>query len=144
MDGRPIDLLKPQTWRAFRAFFQAVRSYHRGDYGKALAQLDKSMELDAFRTDVDMAFRTVLLVLNNRPDERLDLLRRIVAGQFRQSRSGSKYARAYADYWLGYATGRQDIVPLWSRAYALKPTNGIAGRYLSIPDSPILSDVLGR
>jgi hypothetical protein len=122
-----------------------VSSYHRGDYGKALAQLDKSMELDVFCTDVDMAFRTVLLVLNKRPaEERLDLLRRIVAGRFRQSRRGSKYARAYADYWLGYATGRQDIVPLWSRAYALKPTKGFAGKYLSLPDSPILSDVLTR
>jgi len=45
MRGRPIDLLKPRTWRALRAFIKAVRAYHKGDDESALAFLDKSMEL---------------------------------------------------------------------------------------------------
>jgi len=139
MRGRPIDLLKPRTWRALRAFIKAVRAYHKGDDESALAFLDKSMELDVFRTDEHMAFRTVLLSLNNRTsEERFELYRRIIAGEFRPSRKASNYARAYANYFFGDATGRQDIVALWLQAYALKPAKGFAATYLPLPDSPIL------
>jgi hypothetical protein len=139
MRGRPTDLLKPRTWSAGRAFLKAISAYHKGHYEAALAHLDKAMELEVLRTDVHMAFRTVLLVLDERPSkERLDVYKRIIAGEFLPGRKGSKYARAYADYWLGYAIGRPDIVALWTQAYALKPTKGFAARYLPLPDSPIL------
>ena len=131
-------LFKPQAWKALWAFVSAIRAYHRRDDETALAQFDRSMELEVVRTDENMAFRTVLLVMNHRPaEERLDAYRRIVAGEFRPGRA-SKYARAYANYWLGYASGGQDIVTLWSQAYALKPAKGFAARYLPLPDSPIL------
>jgi hypothetical protein len=139
MRGRAIDLLKPRTWRGARAFLKAMGAYHRKDYGQALGCLDEAMELDALRTDVHMAFRTVLLVLNKRPtEERLELYRRIISGEFEAGWKASRYARAYADYWLGYATARQDIVWLWSQAYALKPSKGFAAKYLPLPASPIL------
>jgi hypothetical protein len=143
MGGLLTDLLKPRTWRAGRAFFRAIGAYHKKDYGTALVELDKSMEAEQLRTDVNMAFRTILLTLNGRSnEERRDLYMRIAAGEFRADRKASKYARAYADYWLGYVTGRQDIVPLWSKAYAAKPSEGFAARYLPLPESPIVSDVL--
>ena len=143
MQVRAIELLKLPTWRAARAFFRAMRAYHRSDYEKALSQLDKSMELAALRSDVNMAFRTVLLALNKRPlEERMHVYRGIVRGDFTPHGSASEYSRAYADYWLGCLTGRSDIVPLWSRAYATKPSKGFAARYLPLPGSPILADVL--
>ena len=120
-----------------------MRAYRKSDYEKALSQLDKSMELEALRSDVNMAFRTVLLALNKRPpEESMHVYRRIVSGDFTPHRTASEYARAYADYWLGYLTGRSDIVPLWSRAYGTKPTKGFAARHLPLPESPILTDVL--
>lgn len=140
-----IELLKPRTWRAGSAFASAMSAYHKGDYKKTLAQLDKSLELDAMRSDVNMAFRAALLTLNRRPrQEVLEIYSRIVSGDFAPHRSASKYARAYAEYWLGYLTGRSDLVPLWSRAYAAKPTTGFAARYLPLPNSPVVDDVLRK
>ncbi|HEX5257984.1 MAG TPA: hypothetical protein VFW35_04285 [Sphingomicrobium sp.] len=140
MHTRITDLLKPRTWRAARAFLKAVSAYHKGDYEAALVHFDQSMSLDVLRTDEHMAFRTVLLVLTHRPpQERMDIYKRIIAGEFRPGRKASEYARAYANYFLGYSIGRQDVVTLWSQAYALKPIEGFAARYLPLPKSPILS-----
>jgi hypothetical protein len=140
MAGKLTNLLKPRTWRTARAFLKAMGAYQKRDYEVALAEFDKSLERDALRTDVNMAFKVTLLTLNGSPvEERIDLYRRIVAGEFAHGIRGSEYARAYADYFLGYLSGRQDIVSLWSRAHALKPTKGFAARYLPLPESPILS-----
>ena len=140
---RVFELLKPRTWRASRAFISAMSAYHRGDYERSLAQLDKALELDVLRSDVNMAFRAALLTLNKRPArEGLEVYKRIVAGDFARHRSASRYARAYAEYWLAHLTGRPDLIPLWSRAYAAKPAKGFAARYLPLPNSPILADVL--
>ena len=98
MHGRITDLLKARTWRAGRAFLKAVGAYHRRDYRVALAHFDEAMSVDALRTDVHMAFRSVLLALNRGPTgERLDLYKRIISGEFLPSRTGSKYAQAYAN-----------------------------------------------
>lgn len=145
MLGKGIELLRPRTWKAAYAFLSAMGAYHKGDYAKALACLDKSLELDALRSDVNMAFRAALLALNKRPaQEGLEVYKDILSGEFARDRSASKYARAYADYWLGHLTGRPDIVALWSRAYATKPAKGFAARYLPLPNSPILADVLSN
>jgi hypothetical protein len=140
MRGRIADLLNPRTWKGARVFLRAMGAYHRSDYAAALAQFDQAMSLDLLRTDEHMAFKTVLLVLNNRPTrERLDLYERVLAGEFRPGRKASKYARAYAGYWLASATHRHDLVKAWSQAHALKPTKGFAARYLPLPESPLLS-----
>jgi hypothetical protein len=140
MNRALLNLLRPRSWKAARAFLKALTAYHKGDYAEALARFDECIKVDLLRTDVNMAFRSILLVLNNHPNvEKTDLYKRIIAGDFRPAHRSSKYARAYADYFLGYATGLRDIVTLWQRAYELKPTKGFAARYLPLPDNPILA-----
>jgi len=86
-----------------------------------------------------MAIYARLLTLNKRPvEETLKTYMQIAAGEFRHDNAESRYAEAYANYWVGYLTSRPDVVARWLDAYKLKPTKGFAARELPLPDKPLL------
>jgi hypothetical protein len=132
------NLFKAQNWRSGWAFVNALRAYHKGDYQAALGRFDQVLTVDLLRTAEYMNFYATLLTLNKRRPEALRVYEDLIAGKFRPSRTNSKYAEAYAHYWLAYLTNRQDVVARWLDAYKLKPRRGFASDYLPLPDSPLL------
>ena len=127
-----------ERWRTVGPYIRALLAYRKCDFATALKSFERAMRPDSVRTTEHMAFLAQLMVLNQRPPKQyLDLFKRVVAGEFREN-DGSPYAKAYAQYWMAYLLSLPDVMKWWMDAYALKPKNGWASRFLTLPDNPFL------
>jgi tetratricopeptide (TPR) repeat protein len=132
-------LISLDNWRAASSYFKAMGAHRKGDYKSALTHFERAMRLDRLRTSEHMAFYASLMALSKRPaEEGLQMFTRVASGEFRRDNARSKYAEAFAHYWIAFLTNRSDVVPLWLDAYKLKPSKGFAARELPLPDNPLL------
>jgi len=113
-------------------------AYQRGDFGIALKEYDQVLRHAPLRTTERMAFLAKLMILNRKhPKEYLSVLKRVVAGEFRDD-EGSPYAKAYAQYYLAFLLNQPDVMKWWMDAYALRPQKGWAARFLKLPKNPFI------
>jgi tetratricopeptide (TPR) repeat protein len=133
-----LRLFEPKNWRAACAFLKALWAHRKGDYQAAIAQFERATSLDRLRSSEHMAFYALLMALNKRPaEEGLKMFTRVAAGEFRREADESRYAEAFAHYWIAFLTGRADVMERWLDAFKLEPTKGLAARELPLPDNPI-------
>lgn len=113
-------------------------AYRRGDFAKAAHHFCLLIYVERFATSEYAAFYAYLLVLARAPSADVTHVFRMVAeGEFRQGPNKSGYPEALAHYFFAYRTKRDDVIARWLDAYALKPNEGFAARYLPLPEKPL-------
>ena len=99
-----------QRWRRLGPYIRTMLAYQRGDFGIALKEYDQVLRHAPLRTTERMAFLAKLMILNRKhPKEYLSVLKRVVAGEFRDD-EGSPYAKAYAQYYLAFLLNQPDVM----------------------------------
>lgn len=141
MIKRLARLLTPSTWKAFPAFYGALTKYKRGQDEAALQSSEECIRWIKKVPAEYLAFHATLLLLNWRSPEAAQVFKQVLTSTTDDPGLRSRYAAAYARYYLALIERTDEAVALncWQEARDLMPAKGFASRYLQLPDSPVLS-----
>ena len=140
-----VRLLSLSTWKALRhsapALLRALKAYRRGENGAALQSFEECLRWMP-RVPADYAaFHGTLLVLNRRSPDAARIYRQVLTSTSEDHCPRSRYAAAYARYYLALIERSDEALALnrWQEARDLQPSKGFAAKHLTLPDPPVLS-----
>ena len=135
-------ILSPRVWRGAPAYVRAIKAYDKSDFAAALRHFEEWLRWERQPGSQSMTLYALLLNLNQRRRQEVTaVLSRVVAGEFRRRprlAPETRYAEAYAHYWLAYLTDRSDVLERWLQAYSLRTDDRFAKKYLPLPSKPLL------
>ena len=125
--------------RAAYHFFAAGRAYKREQYSASLSHSTKFMRLDHKPMDYHVAFHATVLVLNLRSKEAEKLFAKVANGEVPPAYRAisTNYVRAYARYYLAAIRLDGEVMKDWAEAKCY-PLNGLARRYLPLPETSVI------
>lgn len=145
MVTRLARLLSPSTWKAVSrsapALLGALKQYRRGQDEAALGSFEECLRWMPRAPADYLAFYANLLILNRRSPEAAQVFRQVVTSTSDDRALRSRYAAAYARYYLALIERTDEALAFnyWQVAKDLQPAKGFASKYLRLPDPPVLS-----
>jgi len=138
-------LLSPSTWkvvsRSAPALLDALKQYRRGQDEAALRSFEECLRWMPKVPADYLAFHANLLILNRRSPDAAKVLREVLTSTSDDRDQRSRYAAAYAEYYLALIERADEATSLsrWQEARDLRPAKGFASKYLTLPDPPVIS-----
>lgn len=145
MVKRLARLIRPSTWKAIKrgapALLGALKQYRRGEDKAALLCFEKFLGWMLEMPAEYLAFHANLLILNRRSSDAAQVFRQVLTSTSDDGGLSSRYAAAYARYYLALIERADEALALnrWQEARDLQPAKGFASKYLRLPDPPVLS-----